>query len=74
MKCNNIKSFREALNNEGWKTEEKPSGQIKHSLEDCVCNTYDTGTVVIQDNSETKEYTRILEKLVETLNNLSSAA
>ena len=74
MKCKDITLLRNNLDRLGWRAEEKPSGQIKHFLNDCVCNTYLTGTVVIQDNTKTKEYTKELGKLVKTLNNLSKAS
>jgi ribonuclease HIII len=74
MKCQKIDVFRKNLDDLGWESEEKPSGQIKHSLDGCVCNTYDTGTVVIQDNSKGAKYKEALENIVHGLNNINKVA
>jgi hypothetical protein len=68
LKCNNIKALRVAISN-GCE-EEKPNGQIKHSIENCVINTYDTGSVVIQDNTKEKKTQKQIENLVESINAL----
>ena len=46
----------------------KPNGQIKHSVENCVINTYDTGSVVIQDNTKEKKTQKQIEDLVKSIN------
>ena len=53
--------------------EEKPNGQIKHQFVDCVVNTYDTGSVVIQDNSKDKSTQKQIEDLVKSINSLDIA-
>ena len=68
LKSNNIKALRVAISN-GCE-EKKPNGQIKHQLKNCVVNTYDTGSVVIQDNSKEKILQKKIEKLVESINDL----
>jgi len=68
LKCNNIEALRVAMKN-GCE-EEKPNGQIKHQFENCVVNTYDTGSVVIQDNSKEKATQKQIEDLVKSINNL----
>ena len=69
LKCNNIEALRVAINNTC--EEEKPNGQLKHQFEDCVVNTYDTGSVVIQDNSKEKVIQKQVEDLVKSINNLT---
>ena len=72
LKCNNIKALREAIKN-GCE-EEKPNGQLKHQFDDCVINTYDTGSVVIQDNSKEKITQKQIEDLVKSINGLDIVA
>jgi len=71
LKCNNIEALRVAIKN-GCE-EEKPNGQIKHQFMDCVVNTYDTGSVVIQDNSKNKATQKKIEDLVKSINSLDIA-
>lgn len=68
LKCNNIEALRTAIKN--GSEEEKPNGQIKHQFNDCVINTYDTGSIVIQDNSKEKAIKIQIENLVESINSL----
>jgi ribonuclease HIII len=69
LQCNNIEALRVALKN-GCE-EEKPNGQIKHQFENCVINTYDTGSVVIQDNSKDKNIEQQIKNLVQSINDLN---
>jgi len=62
--CNDIEKFRTILN-EKWSKEEKPSGQIKHTLGKCVINTYDTKKVVIQGDLK---YQNNIENIVDAIN------
>ena len=71
LKCNNIEALRVAIKNAC--EEEKPNGQLKHQFDDCVVNTYDTGSVVIQDNSKEKAIQKQIEDLVKSINNLDIA-
>ena len=71
LKCNNIEALRVAIKN-GCE-EKKPNGQLKHQFDDCVVNTYDTGSVVIQDNSKKKATQKQIEDLVKSLNSLDIA-
>jgi len=66
LKCNNIEALRVTIKN-GCE-EKKPNGQIKHSVENCVINTYDTGSVVIQDNTKEKKTQKQIEDLVKSIN------
>jgi len=68
LKCNNIEALRVAINN-GCE-EKKPNGQLMHQFEECVVNTYDTGSVVIQDNTKEKAMQKQIENLVESINNV----
>lgn len=68
LKCNNIEALRVIIK-DGCE-EIKPNGQLKHQFENCVVSTYDTGSVVIQDNSKEKETQRQIEDLVKSINNL----
>jgi len=61
LKCNNIEVLRVAIKNTC--EEEKPNGQLKHQFDNCVVNTYDTGSVVIQDNSKDKAIQKQIEKI-----------
>jgi ribonuclease HIII len=69
LQCNNIEALRVVLKN-GCE-EEKPNGQIKHQFENCVINTYDTGSVVIQDNSKDKSIEQQIKNLVQSINGLN---
>jgi len=69
LKCKNINALRIAIKN-GCE-EEKPNGQIRHQFENCVVNTYNTGSVVIQDNSKEKITQKYIEELVKSINNLN---
>ncbi len=71
LKCNNIEALRVAIKNSC--EEEKPNGQFKHQFENCVVNTYNTGSVVIQDNSKEKVMQKQIEDLVKSINNLDIA-
>ncbi len=71
LKCNNIEALRVSIKN-GCE-EAKPNGQLKHQFEDCVVNTYDAGSVVIQDNSKEKATQKQIEDLVKSINNLDIA-
>lgn len=53
--------------------EVKPNGQLKHQFENCVVSTYDTGSVVVQDNSKDKATQKQIEDLVKSINNLKTA-
>jgi len=72
LKCKNIEALRKAISN-GCE-EKKPNGQIKHQFENCVVNTYDTGSVVIQDNTKDKTMQKKIESLVESINALDIKA
>ena len=72
MKCNDIKSLRDALDNQGWQSEEKPNGQIKHALNGCICNTYNTGSVVVQGKHE--KYETDIKKIIDGINNIGKVA
>ena len=72
LKCNNIEALRTAIKN-GCE-EEKPNGQIKHQFENCVVNTYNTGSVVIQDNTKDKIIQKKIESLIESINALDIKA
>jgi hypothetical protein len=72
LKCNNIEALRVAIKN-GCE-EKKPNGQLKHLFDDCVINTYDTGSVVIQDNSKEKATQKQIEDLVKSINVLDIVA
>jgi len=69
LKCNNIEALRLSIKN-GCE-EKKPNGQIKHQFDNGVVNTYDTGSVVIQDKSENKILQKQIEDLLKSINNLS---
>ena len=69
LQCSNIEALRVVLKN-GCE-EEKPNGQIKHQFENCVINTYDTGSVVIQDNSKDKNIEQQIKNLVQSINDLN---
>lgn len=71
LKCNNIEALRTAIKN-GCE-EEKPNGQLKHQFEKCVVSTYDTGSVVIQDNSKEKAIQKQIEDLIKSINGLDIA-
>lgn len=71
LKCNNIEALRVAIKN-GCE-EEKPNGQLKHQFDNCVVNTYNTGSVVIQDNSKDKATQKQIENLVNSINCLDIA-
>ncbi len=71
LKCNNIEALRLSIKN-GCE-EEKPNGQLKHQFDDCVVSTYNTGSVVIQDNSKEKAIQKQIEDLVKSINNLDIA-
>lgn len=71
LKCNNIEALRVAMKN-GCE-EEKPNGQLKHQFENCVVSTYNTGSVVIQDNSKEKAIQKQIEDLVKSINSLDIA-
>ena len=66
LKCNNIRALRIAISN-GCE-EKKPNGQIKHQFKDCVVNTYDTDSVVIQDNTKEKIIQKQIENLIKSIN------
>ena len=68
LKCNNIEALRIAIKNNC--EEKKPNGQLKHQFEECIVNTYDTDSVVIQDNSKEKIIQKQIEDLVKSINNL----
>lgn len=72
LKCNNIEALRVAIKN-GCE-EEKLNGQLKHQFDDCVVNTYNTGTVVVQDNSKEKATQKQIETLVKSINSLDITA
>ena len=71
LKCDNVEALRIVIKN-GCE-EQKPNGQIKHQFDNCVVNTYDTGSVVIQDNSKDKVTQKQIENLVKSINNLKTA-
>jgi len=71
LKCNNVEALRVAMKN-GCE-EEKPNGQLKHQFENCVVSTYNTGSVVIQDNSKEKAIQKQIEGLVKSINSLDIA-
>lgn len=71
LKCNNIESLRSVIKN-GCE-EEKPNGQLKHQFDNCVVNTYNTSSVVIQDNSKEKVTQKQIEDLVKSINALDIA-
>ncbi len=68
LKYNNIEALRLSIKN-GCE-EEKPNRQLKHQFDDCVVSTYNTGSVVIQDNSKEKAIQKQIEDLVKSINNL----
>ena len=69
LQCNNIEALRVVLKNDC--EEEKPNRQIKHQFKNCVINTYDTGSVVIQDNSKDKNIEQQIKNLVQSINDLN---
>ena len=71
LKCNNVEVLRVAIKN-GCEVE-KPNGQLKHQFDNCVVNTYDTGSVVIQDNSKEKIIQKQIEDFVKSINTLDIA-
>lgn len=70
LKCNNIEALKDILSNGSG--EIKPNGQMKHTIEECTINTYDTtGAVVIQDNSKEQKIKKNVESLVKAINNFT---
>ena len=72
LKCKNVEALRAAISN-GCK-EAKPNGQIKHQFKNCVVSTYDTGSIVVQDNTKEKTMQKKIESLVESINALGIKA
>lgn len=69
LKCTNINGLRSILNNACQET--KPNGQIKHTIgENCIVNTYDTGSVVIQDNTKDKSKEKEVIALIDAINKM----
>jgi len=72
LKCINIEALRNCLAD--CSSEEKPNGQIKHKFKEGVVNTYDTGSIVIQDNSEDKILEKKIIALVSAINGINQSS
>ncbi|MCJ8326245.1 MAG: hypothetical protein MJK08_04000 [Campylobacterales bacterium] len=69
LKCEDIGKLRAVLDNGSTKV--KPNGQKVHKIGECTVSTYDTGAVVIQDNSKAKETEAVINSLVQSINALA---
>ncbi|WP_226997307.1 hypothetical protein [Helicobacter pylori] len=60
IKCNDIEVLRKLLELLGFSSTTKPNGQVVHSRDGEVVNTYETKTVMFQCKEETESAIRTL--------------
>ncbi|WP_231626562.1 hypothetical protein [Helicobacter pylori] len=60
IKCDDIETLRDTLSLLHFSSEKKPNGQVVHSRDKEVVNTYETKTVMFQCKEETESAIRTL--------------